>query len=108
MKALKTQAEALCSGVFAPARTNGRHPSSRREGSGNPVLDDLDAKLRGSARGPRGRGGRRAVNLMRDGDRSQILVLLGGAAFVGWLLARNTLEITPTVGIRGTDPLGVQ
>jgi hypothetical protein len=57
---------------------------------GHPVLDDLVAKLRVSARGPADETVESAANLMRHGDRSQILVLLGGAAFTGWLLARQT------------------
>ena len=31
----------------------------------------------------------RAANLVRCGNRGQLVVLLGGAAFVGWLLARQ-------------------
>jgi hypothetical protein len=62
------------------------------------LLDDLVAKLRVSARGPADEAVERAANLMRYGDRSQLLVLLGGAACVGWLLARqkpdnNTLSV---------------
>jgi hypothetical protein len=65
---------------------------------GHPVLDDLVAKLRVSARGPADEAVERVANLMRYGDRSQLLILLGGAAFVGWLLARqkpdnNTLSV---------------
>jgi hypothetical protein len=59
---------------------------------GHPVLDELVGKLRVSARGPADEAVERAANLMRHGDRSQLLVLLGGAAFVGWLLARQTSE----------------
>jgi hypothetical protein len=65
---------------------------------GHPLLDDLVAKLRVSARGPADEAVERAANLMRYGDRSQLLVLPGGAACVGWLLARqkpdnNTLRV---------------
>jgi hypothetical protein len=59
---------------------------------GHPVLDDLMRKLRVSARGSADEAVERAANLMRHGDRSQLLVLLGGAAFVGWLLARQGPE----------------
>jgi hypothetical protein len=59
---------------------------------GHPALDDLIGKLRVSARGTADEAVERAANLMRHGDRSQLLVLLGGAAFVGWLLARQSPE----------------
>jgi hypothetical protein len=59
---------------------------------GHPALDDLIGKLRVSARGTADEAVERAANLMRHGDRSQLLVLLGGAAFVGWLLARPSPE----------------
>jgi hypothetical protein len=34
-----------------------------------------------------------AATLVRHGDRKQLLVLLSGAAFVGWLLARQDPDI---------------
>jgi hypothetical protein len=64
---------------------------------GHSVLDDLVAKLRVSARGPADEAVERAANLMRHGDRSQLFILLGGAAFIGWLLSRQNPEITLTV-----------
>jgi hypothetical protein len=59
---------------------------------GNPELDDFIGKLRVGARGPAKDAVVRAANLMRHGDRIQLLALLSGAAFVGWLLARRTPE----------------
>jgi hypothetical protein len=57
---------------------------------GHPALDHLIGKLRVSSRGTADEAVERSANLLRHGDRSQLLVLLGGAAFVGWLLARQT------------------
>jgi hypothetical protein len=36
----------------------------------------------------------RAANLIRQGDRTQLLIMLGGAAIVGWLLARQNPNAT--------------
>jgi hypothetical protein len=60
---------------------------------GNPVLDQLVGNLRATARGTTDEAVERAANLLRHGDRKQILVLLGGAVFVGWLLARQDPDI---------------
>jgi hypothetical protein len=59
---------------------------------GHPVLDDLIGKLRVSARGPADEAVERAANLMCHGDRSQLLVLPGGAVVAGWLLARQSSD----------------
>jgi hypothetical protein len=56
---------------------------------GNPVLDQFVGSLRTTARGAADEAVERAAHLIRYGNRSQLLVLLGGAAFVGWLLARQ-------------------
>jgi len=56
---------------------------------GHPVLDELVGNLRATARGTAHEAVESAANLVRYGDRSQLLVLLGGAAFVGWLLTRQ-------------------
>ncbi len=55
----------------------------------NPVLDEFVGSLRTTARGAADEVVERAANLVRYGNRGQLLVLLGGAAFVGWLLARQ-------------------
>jgi len=56
---------------------------------GNPVPDEFVGSLRTTARGVADDAVERAANLVRYGNRGQLLVLLGGAAFVGWLLARQ-------------------
>jgi hypothetical protein len=56
---------------------------------GNPVLDEFVGSLRATARGVADEAVERAANLVRYGNRGQLLVLLGGAAFAGWLLARQ-------------------
>jgi hypothetical protein len=56
---------------------------------GNPVLDEFVGSLRTTARGAADEAVERAANLVRYGNRGQLLVLLSGAAVVGWLLARQ-------------------
>jgi hypothetical protein len=56
---------------------------------GNPVLDEFVGSLRTTARGAADEAVERAANLVRYGNRGQLVVLLGGAAFVGWWLARQ-------------------
>jgi hypothetical protein len=48
---------------------------------GHPVLDEIVGNLRMTARGTADEAVERAANLLRFGDRSQLLILLGGAAF---------------------------
>src|ERR1700730_2076387 len=60
---------------------------------GHPVLDELVGNLRATARGTADEAVERAANLVRHGDRKQLLVLLSGAAFIGWLLARQDPDI---------------
>jgi hypothetical protein len=64
---------------------------------GHPVLDELVANLQVTARDTVHEAVESAAKLVRYGDRSQLLVLLGGAAVVGWLLARQN----PDVRLRG-------
>jgi hypothetical protein len=68
---------------------------------GHPVLDELVGNLRNTARGTADEAVERAANLVRYGDRSQLLILLGGAAFAGWLLAQQY----PSVALRDITPL---
>jgi len=68
---------------------------------GHPVLDELVGNLRNTARGTADEAVERAANLVRYGDRSQLLILLGGAALAGWLLARQD----PNVTLRDITPL---
>jgi hypothetical protein len=68
---------------------------------GNPVLDQFVGSLKASARGTADDAVRRAANLIRHGDRTQLLAMIGGAAALGWLLARQNTraslrDITPS------------
>src|SRR4029077_11985949 len=69
---------------------------------GHPVLDEIVGNLRMTARGTADEAVERVANLVRYGDRSQLLILLGGAAFAGWLLARQD----PSVTLRDITPPG--
>jgi len=57
---------------------------------GHPVLDELVGKLRATVRGTADEAAESAANLVRYGNRGQLLVMLAGAAFFGWLLTRQT------------------
>jgi hypothetical protein len=57
---------------------------------GNPALDKLVGDLRGSAGGTVHEAIDRAADVVRTGDRANLLIVLSGAAFAGWLLARQT------------------
>jgi hypothetical protein len=64
---------------------------------GHPVLNEIVGNLRMSARGTTDEAVGRVADLVRHGDRTQLLTLLGGAAFVGWLNSEVTLsDVTPT------------
>jgi hypothetical protein len=68
---------------------------------GHPVLNEIVGKLRMSSRSTTDEAVERVADLVRHGDRTQLLTLLGGAAFVGWLLARQNpdvalSDVTPT------------
>jgi hypothetical protein len=67
---------------------------------GHPVLDEFAASLRTPAGGKADEAVEQALNLVRNGDRTQLLVMLGGAALAGWLLARSR----PDTGPRDTGP----
>jgi hypothetical protein len=68
---------------------------------GHPVLDEFAASLRIPAGGKADEAVEQALNLVRNGDRTQLLVMLGGAALAGWLLARSR----PDTGPRDAGPL---
>ncbi len=55
----------------------------------HPVLNGVVERLRLTAHGTTEEAIERAANIVRYGDRGQLLMLLGGAAAVGWLLARQ-------------------
>jgi hypothetical protein len=67
---------------------------------GHPVLDEFAASLRTPVGGKADEAVEQALNLVRNGDRTQLLVMLGGAALAGWLLARSR----PDTGPRDTGP----
>jgi hypothetical protein len=56
---------------------------------GHPVLDEFVGNLRATARGTADEAVQSAANFVSYGSRGQLLVMLGGAAFFGWLLARQ-------------------
>jgi Flp pilus assembly protein protease CpaA len=62
---------------------------------GHPVLDEFVGKLRAPAGGKADEAVEQALNLVRDGDRTQLLVMLGAAALVGWLLAGSRPDPAP-------------
>jgi hypothetical protein len=68
---------------------------------GHPVLDEFAASLRTPAGGKADEAVEQALNLVRNGDRTQLLLILGGAALAGWLLARSR----PDTGPRDAPPL---
>jgi hypothetical protein len=59
-------------------------------GAGNPIVDELIENLGGTADGTADEVIDGAANLVRHGERSQLIIILTGAAFVGWLLARHS------------------
>jgi hypothetical protein len=62
---------------------------------GHPVLDEFAGNLRTSAGGQPEEAVEQALNLVRNGDRTQLLTILGAAALAGWLLARTRPEPGP-------------
>jgi hypothetical protein len=57
---------------------------------GNPIVDELINSLRTTARGTADEAVNSAADMIRHGDRTNLVVVLTGAAFVGWLLARHS------------------
>ena len=57
--------------------------------TGNPPLDELLIHLRGSARGVADEAVEGVVHAVRYGERPKLVAALGGAIFIGWLLARH-------------------
>jgi hypothetical protein len=60
----------------------------------HPVLNEVVERLRVTAHGTTEEAIERAANIVRYGDRAQLFMLLGGAAAVGWLLARQHSDQT--------------
>jgi hypothetical protein len=67
---------------------------------GHPILDEFASILRTPAGGNANEAVEQALNLLRDGDRTQLLLTLGAAALAGWLLARSR----PRTASRGATP----
>src|SRR3984893_342717 len=57
---------------------------------GNPIVDELINGLRSTARGTADEAVNSAANMIRHGDRTNLVVVLTGAAFVGWLLSHHS------------------
>jgi len=57
---------------------------------GNPVVDELIGNLRATAHGTADEAIGRAADVIRHGDRTNLIVVLTGAAFVGWLLSHHS------------------
>ena len=55
---------------------------------GHPMLDEFVGNLQTPAGGQPNEAVEQALNLVRNGDRTQLLTILGGS-LVGWLLARS-------------------
>jgi hypothetical protein len=62
---------------------------------GHPAMDKVVGNLGVTARGAADEAIDRAADIVRHGDRTQLFAVLTGAAFVGWLLARNTRPQSP-------------
>jgi hypothetical protein len=56
----------------------------------NPIVDELIGNLRETARGTADEAIARAADVIRKGDRIHLVVVLSGAAFIGWLLAHQS------------------
>jgi hypothetical protein len=57
---------------------------------GNPAVDELIGNLAATARGTADEAVNRAANVIRQGNRANLVVVLTGAAMVGWMLARHS------------------
>ena len=56
----------------------------------NPIVDELIGNLRETARGTADEAIARAADVIRKGDRIHLVVVLSGAAFIGWFLAHQS------------------
>lgn len=78
-----TSASDLVQPLAAFLKKIGKYP-----GAGNPVVDDLIENMGATARGTAEEVIDRAAKMIRYGDRGQVVFVMTGAAFVGWLLTR--------------------
>lgn len=65
----------------------GKYPSV-----GNPIVDELIGNLRETAHGTADEAINRAANVIRHGARRDLVVVLTGTAFIGWLLTRHSRQ----------------
>lgn len=59
---------------------------------GNPMVDELVGNLRTTAYGTTNEAIDGAANVIRHGNRANLIVVLTGAAFVGWLLSHHSRQ----------------
>ena len=59
---------------------------------GNPAIDELIGGFRATAHGTADEAIACAANVVRHGNRTNLMVVLTGAAFVGWLLAHHSRQ----------------
>ncbi len=57
---------------------------------GHPMVDELIGGLRTTAQGATNETIGRAAEVIRHGSRTNLVVVLSGAALLGWLLARQS------------------
>lgn len=57
---------------------------------GNPVVDELIGNLRATAHGSTDEAIDRAADVIRHGNRSSLVFVLTGTAFLAWLLTQNS------------------
>jgi len=62
--------------------------------TGDPVVDDLMGNLRTVARGAADEAVAGAADVIRHGDRTNLVIVLAGAVFAGWLLTHHSREIS--------------
>jgi hypothetical protein len=61
-----------------------------KAGSGRPMVAELLGSVSGTGANPVNTALDRAANVVRTGDRANLLTVLAGAAVVGWLLTRQS------------------
>jgi hypothetical protein len=59
---------------------------------GNLLADELIGHLRTTAHGATGEAIERAANVVRQGDRTNLVLVLTGATLMGWLLAHHSQQ----------------
>jgi len=59
---------------------------------GNPIVDELLGNLKATANGTVAEAVEHAANVIRHGDRTNLVVVLTGAAVIGWMLSNRTSQ----------------